>query len=171
LATADADTPEPDELWRFSLAFYAVPGVAQALLGLQDREGLDVNLMLFALWIGVSGRGWLDRDGLLTADQATSRMRADVVQPLRALRQALKGNPDIEVQRLREEVKALELAAEKRVLARLAGCAARPPGKSFSAARLTAADANLVLYLGPERARGAEVTVIRQSLETFVRGL
>ena len=47
---------DEEALWRFSLAFYARPGVAEALIALQDRAGLDVNLMLFALWLGVSGR-------------------------------------------------------------------------------------------------------------------
>jgi uncharacterized protein (TIGR02444 family) len=35
--------------WRFSLALYARPGVAAALLGLQDRAGRDVNLVLYTL--------------------------------------------------------------------------------------------------------------------------
>ena len=38
--------------WRFSLALYARPGVAEALIALQDRAGLDVNLILFGLWVG-----------------------------------------------------------------------------------------------------------------------
>jgi len=41
-----------EAFWRFSLAFYARPGMADALIALQDRAGLDVNLMLFALWRG-----------------------------------------------------------------------------------------------------------------------
>src|SRR4029077_986465 len=57
-AMPDADQ-RPDDLWRFSLAFYALPGVARALIALQDRDGLDVNLMLFAMWLGISGPGRL----------------------------------------------------------------------------------------------------------------
>ena len=59
-----AGEPSDNEaLWRFSLAFYARPGVSEALIGLQDRAGLDVNLVLFALWLGVSGRSRLTSDG------------------------------------------------------------------------------------------------------------
>ncbi|HKS89918.1 MAG TPA: TIGR02444 family protein, partial [Stellaceae bacterium] len=54
-ARRDADAGEA--FWRFSLALYARPGVAEALIALQDRAGRDVNLMLFALWFGaVRGR-------------------------------------------------------------------------------------------------------------------
>ena len=50
-------TSEDEAFWRFSLAFYERPGVADALIALQDCDGFDVNLVLFALWLGVSGRG------------------------------------------------------------------------------------------------------------------
>ena len=53
--TGVADRPLADaaaELWEFSLDFYARPGVSAALIELQDRAGLDVNLILFALWLG-----------------------------------------------------------------------------------------------------------------------
>jgi uncharacterized protein (TIGR02444 family) len=49
-------TSENEAFWRFSLAFYERPGVADALIALQDREGFDVNLVLFALWLGISAR-------------------------------------------------------------------------------------------------------------------
>jgi uncharacterized protein (TIGR02444 family) len=47
---------EDEAFWCFSLAFYERPGVADALIALQDRDGFDVNLVLFALWLGISGR-------------------------------------------------------------------------------------------------------------------
>ena len=42
-----------EAFWRFSLAFYARPGVADALIALQDRAGSTSILMLFGLWLGV----------------------------------------------------------------------------------------------------------------------
>ena len=36
--------------WRFSVKFYAVPGVAQACIELQDRAKVDVNILFFLLW-------------------------------------------------------------------------------------------------------------------------
>src|SRR5262249_17930336 len=86
LAMAELAT---DALWRFSLAFYAAPGVAEALLTLQDEEGLDVNQMLFALWFGLSGRGRLDKDALAAADRAVGTIRTNIVEPLRSLRKRL----------------------------------------------------------------------------------
>jgi uncharacterized protein (TIGR02444 family) len=162
---ADADEPP---LWRFSLAFYAAPGVARALMALQDRDGLDVNLMLFALWLGVSGHGRLASEGLSAAERAVCTIRADVVEPLRALRRSLGQNPDVEVQRIRDGVKALELAAEKLVQSRLAHFAGPCDVSRSRQARLTAAHDNLALYLGPARVGGAEAVAIRQALEAFI---
>ncbi|MEE2566545.1 TIGR02444 family protein [Hyphobacterium marinum] len=42
--------------WDWSLDCYASPGVKDALLVLQDRHGLDVNLMLWCLWLAEKGR-------------------------------------------------------------------------------------------------------------------
>jgi uncharacterized protein (TIGR02444 family) len=169
MADAAAAPPEDDALWRFSLAFYALPGVAQALIALQDRDRLDVNLMLFALWLGVSGRGRLSSDGLALADRAICTIRAEIVEPLRALRRGLTRDPDADVQRLRESVKALELEAEKLAQRRLAGIAGPSSGETFPDARLATARANLALYLGPERVCFAEAVVIQDALEAFLR--
>ena len=77
-------------LWRFSVAFYARPGVSEALIALQDRARCDVNLMLFALWLGASGRSRLTNEELEIADRIARPIRADIVEPLRALRRDRK---------------------------------------------------------------------------------
>ena len=158
---------EEDALWRFSLAFYAVPGIARALITLQDRDGLDVNLILFALWLGLSGYGPLDRDALAAADRAVCAIRTEVVEPLRTLRRRLKGNPDRSVQNLREGVKELELAAERVVQSRLACLAGPRDSEAAHDTRLAAAYANVALYLGPERLDMAEAAVIRKAIEAI----
>ena len=170
MATAEpgADSPHGNALWRFSLEFYAAPGVAEALIALQDEEGLDVNQMLFALWFGISGRGRLDAAALATADRVVGGITADVVEPLRSLRRRLRNHPDEDVQRLREDVKALELTGEKLVqtrLARLAGTVgveAPPPGR-----RLADAHANFELYVGPEGASRRAARIICDALAAF----
>src|SRR5947208_14107979 len=48
------DDAAGEAFWRFSLALYARPGVADALIATQDRTARDVNLILFALWLGAS---------------------------------------------------------------------------------------------------------------------
>ena len=159
-----------EALWRFSLAFYARPGVSEALIALQDRAGYDVNLMLFALWLGVSGRSRLTKEELAIAGRIARPISADIVEPLRALRRKLSSDPDADVQRLREGIKALELAAEKVIQDRL-GRTARPAfGDIDSAARAAASYANLALYLGPELTCSTEATTIAEALEAFLRG-
>jgi uncharacterized protein (TIGR02444 family) len=161
--------PSPEEaLWRFSLAFYALPEVARALIVLQDRDGLDVNLILFALWLGISGRGRLRGDALKAAERAIGTVRYEVVKPLRSLRRRLKDIPEPDIQQLREGVKALELAGEKLVQTRLARLAGPALGNIPAKDRCAAAGANLALYLGPERAHSAEAMVIREALESFM---
>src|SRR5438105_6212836 len=110
---------DAEALWRFSVALYECPGVAEALTELQDRAGLDVNLMLFALWVGASGRGKLTAEALAAAARVATPIRSGLIEPLRALRRNLKSDPDREIQQLREGIKSLELAAEKLVHDRL----------------------------------------------------
>ena len=170
MAEADQKLSDDAALWRFSLAFYGRPGVSEALIALQDRAGCDVNLMLFALWAGASGRGRLTCEELAIANGIACPIRANIVEPLRTLRRRLKPDPDADVQHLRQGVKVLELAAEKVIQDRL-GRTARPPlGDADPAARTRAACANLALYLGPEMARSPEAATIGKALEVFLRG-
>jgi uncharacterized protein (TIGR02444 family) len=163
------NTDDDDALWRFSLAFYDRPGVAQALITLQDRDGLDVNVMLFALWYGISGGGALSTDTLAAAEQATGTLRNEIVVPLRRLRRKLRYHTDCDVQQLREGVKALELAGERLAQSRLARL--RTGGGAYmSPAELrAAAHANLALYLSAEGIRSREAAVIAEAFDAFVR--
>jgi uncharacterized protein (TIGR02444 family) len=163
------ESPHDEALWRFSTAFYARAGVAEALIKLQDRAGLDVNLMLFALWFGLSGRSRFTAAELAAADRAAGPIRGELVEPLRALRRRLRSNRDADIQRLREEIKRLELAAERILQNRLARIARMPGSDDDPASRLAAAEANLALYLGPEAAGSAEAAIIRDALRAYAR--
>ena len=171
MMTEPAGEP-PDEaaLWHFSLEFYSRPGVSEALIALQDRAGRDVNLILFALWLGVSGRGRLTSDGIECADRIVRPIRAEIVEPLRELRRKLRADPDTEIQRLREGVKALELAAERIVQRRLARIAGLPVSDADPASRAAAAYANLALYLGSEMVGSPEAATIGEALKAFLGG-
>lgn len=166
LTTGAGAAPDGAALWRFSLAFYACPGVAEALLALQDCRGLDVNLILFGLWLGLSGRPPLTGTALAAADRAIDPLRAEIVEPLRRLRRRLKPSGDSDVQRLRDGVKAIELAAEEAIQHRLAA-GAGPTAETDPAACLVGAYANLALCLGREAGRSAEATAIRDALKAF----
>src|SRR6266550_5868782 len=126
-------------LWRFSRAFYARPGASEALLALQERAGFDVNLILFALGRGISGRSRLSNAEFAIAERSARPIRAAIVVPLRALRRKLRSDPDAEVQRLRQRIKTLEIAAERIVQHRLARIAGAPADDTASAARAAAA--------------------------------
>src|SRR5262249_11927633 len=101
--------------------------------------------------------------------RAVSPIRTEIVEPLRMLRRRLRNNPDADVARLREDVKALELAAEKLVQSRLAQLAGSGDAASVRDSRLAAAHANFALCLGPERTHLAEARVIWDAFEAFSR--
>jgi uncharacterized protein (TIGR02444 family) len=141
-------------LWRFSLAIYAKPGVPDALIGLQDRGGADVNLVLYCLWRGVSGRPTAAAD-IRAAVRATRGWQAGTVARLRVLRRALKTTLSCiddravaaAVAALREQIKRAELDAE-RIEQTLLGRLVRSPAVPLPrAARMAAAETALQLYL------------------------
>lgn len=145
-----AETADP--FWSFSLGFYAGPGVSPACVALQDRHRCDVNLVLYACWVGLSGRGRLAEADLARAEAVNAPWRGGVIERLRAARRALKaeaqGGAELE---LYEAVKAAELAAERIAQQRLQRLA---PAEPFRAAGERAGDAgaNLALYLGDRNA-------------------
>ena len=135
-----------EALWRFSLMFYARPGVAEALIRLQDRGGHNVNLILYGVWLALCQGVRLDAAGLGRARAAIEHLDGEVVAPLRRLRQALRDDPDRDIRDLRRRVLALEIAAERLVLARLAMSLGRR--KPRPGDRRTLAEANFQLILG-----------------------
>jgi uncharacterized protein (TIGR02444 family) len=154
-----------EALWRFSLALYARPGVAEALIALQDRAGCDVNLVLFALWRGAARGHRLDGAEFAAAETAIASIGRDIVAPLRQLRRRLKTAPAADLQALRRRLLALELAAERRVQYRLAAAAS---GSLSDGDRGAAAEANLALCLGGESG-SAEAAVLRRELAGLTR--
>ncbi len=129
-------------LWEFSLALYAMEGVASASLRCQDEAGADVNLLLFLLWHAGDGVA-LDESEIEAIDAKVKEWRAHVVQKLRAVRRALKGTGE---DSLRAQVAAAELEAERVEQARLAAHAATaaPPAQRLPPA--AAARASLAAY-------------------------
>jgi uncharacterized protein (TIGR02444 family) len=102
--------PLETPLWTFSLAVYGSDGVADECLDLQERLGLDVNILLFAAFIGAVEGVRLDVSDITAANAEVAHWQDDIVRPLRKVRRALK-SADAEV--LRAQVKTAELEAEK----------------------------------------------------------
>lgn len=102
----------PDNpFWDFSLATYGGPGVADTCLALQDRHGIDVNMLLFCCWVGASGGGVLGPAGMAAALAAAGPWQRDVVVPLRRIRRDLRGAGDMG-ESLKRRVAAVEIDAE-----------------------------------------------------------
>lgn len=100
-------------LWTWAVESYARPGAAEALLRLQDEHSQSVPLLLWALWSQAHGR-----TPDLAAGARTARSWEDeAVGPLRRLRRALKAlDSDTDREAVRDQVKAVELDAERRLL-------------------------------------------------------
>jgi len=106
--------------WAFSLAVYGANGVEPECLDLQERFGVDVNLLLFAAYTGAREGVQLDAPDLAAAAAAVSAWHGEVVRALRGARRVLKplslddDNPlQAPTADLRAQVKAAELYAEK----------------------------------------------------------
>ncbi|WP_193188227.1 TIGR02444 family protein [Nisaea sediminum] len=105
--------------WTYSLTTYARDGAAAACLDLQDRYGLDVNLLLLCCWLGSMGVA-LDRGDARRAIELAGEWTGPVIAPLRAIRRHLKplaADPGLTA--FRQQVAALELTAEQIQQARL----------------------------------------------------
>lgn len=102
--------------WRFSLKIYSGAGIPEACLRLQDEQGIDVNVMLYLLFLARCGRqiaaADIDRIEAMVGD-----WRESVVRPLREVRRRLKTptaafDPGL-TSTLRSEVKRIELESER----------------------------------------------------------
>lgn len=137
--------------WSFSLEVYARPGVAPACLALQDRYGLDVNLLLFGLWSAVVGRAPWRPPELRPLLTGADEWQTAVVRPLRAVRRRLKlgaaGVPDAIVQGLRRELAAVELGGERVEQLLIAALAGDRPSAPPDLPPPRVAIANLGAYL------------------------
>ncbi len=104
------------DFWRFSLTFYRMDAVPAACIALQDRHGLDVNIMLFGLWLASKGRAVSARD-VQEADEIVSGWRSDVVVALRSVRRYLREPAPAfagdAASALRDKIKAAELESER----------------------------------------------------------
>lgn len=118
-------------LWDWAVAAYGADGVADACLALQDRHDQNAPLLLWGAWNAATGRR-PDADDIEAACDVARAWQTVAVAPLRAVRRTLKAPiPDIDDAprlALREQVKAVELAAERHLLAALEPLSPAPSG-------------------------------------------
>ena len=98
------------EVWTFTVGMYGRDGVAKLCLELQDRCGLDVNMLLFMFFLGQKG---LAPHSISALEDSVRDWRDNVVIPLRQTRRFLRDQKRQSAQDLRQKVKADELQAEQ----------------------------------------------------------
>lgn len=118
-------------LWEWTLEAYGRDGVQDACLSLQDHYEQNVCLILWGAWCAASGRR-PDEETLEAAADTARAWEETTVAPLRAVRRTLKKPvPDLDDDaRLSvcEQIKAVELAAERALLKQLEDLAPAPSG-------------------------------------------
>ncbi len=143
------DFPETP-FWDFSLALYGRDGVAPACLILQDRHQIDVNILLFCIWLGADGYPAATEADIARYRAAVAAWHEEAVRGLRAVRRWMKPerppvNPEL-AQALRARLQKLEIDAEHLEQVTLFNCIRtesqdRPPSEQIGAAA-----ANVRLY-------------------------
>ena len=142
-------TLPPSPFWEFSLALYDRRGVAAAAIALQDRHGLDVNLLLFLLWQATQRHVFTAAD-IKALDQTIGGWRETAVIPLRNVRRALKSAPGLvapnTAEAFRTRIKAVELEAERLQQEAMYALAATMPPARDATSPVEAARANIAAY-------------------------
>ena len=130
-ATNPPTLPLDGPLWRFAQRVYGQPGVAQACLALQQQLRADVNLLLFAAWLGAERGLALPAPLARQAQQRVADWHEEIVRPLRAVRQRMKTGPQPApsgaTEALRDALKAVEIGSERIELAVLGTLAPEAP--------------------------------------------
>ena len=75
--------------WDYALELYQRQGVEAACLDLQQRHGLDVNVVLFCCWLARCGIA-VDEASVGRIAEITEAWQEQFVRPLRAVRNRLK---------------------------------------------------------------------------------
>lgn len=99
-------------LWDWTLEAYARPGVPEACLALQDDHDLNISFLLWAVWAEGA-----DAAVLAQAANVGKVWDSRVLKPVREVRRTLKlafpAVDDSAREGLREDVKSVELRAER----------------------------------------------------------
>lgn len=138
MAKPEAKADGKPGLWAFSTDIYERQGVADICLALQDKFGLDVNLLLYGCWRGER----LSEPEMAAAMELVANWRDEIVRPLRRLRRLLKPGfppiPENDLQVFRHRVAEVELEAERlqQQVLESAGADALAPNAASAAANL-----------------------------------
>ena len=118
-------------LWNWAVKAYGREGVSEACLALQDYHEQNVCLLLWGAWCAETGRS-PDEETLEAAADTARAWESTTIVPLRQIRRTLKKPvPDLETEArldVREQIKAIELRAERYLLDQLEALAPQATG-------------------------------------------
>jgi uncharacterized protein (TIGR02444 family) len=77
-------------LWRFSLAVYRGAGVQEECLAVQERFGVDVNLLMLCAYAGAVEGAVLSASDIADALETSGAWHGNVVKALRQVRRTMK---------------------------------------------------------------------------------
>lgn len=157
-------------LRRFALSLYGREGVSQACLLLQEEAGVDVNILLFAAYMGAACGTPLDGATVTEARTRLGPWHREIVKPLRIIRRRLKDGPypapDARTDKLRDKIKAIEIESELIELDSLDALAAAcrlPEASGTATTHASAGMAEVVAEaagLRPTRSQSAAIDLI-----------
>lgn len=157
--------------WRFSLAVYAMSGVQEECLFLQNSSGVNVNLLLYCAWRGAEGDCLTDT-ALKRSIAAVQGWHDEIIARLRAARTHLKrpgamDSASPKIKALRSKILEAELLGEQVEQALLY----RETASDFKLgeSRGAAIDANLALYLGVYGRALNDAPMLRAHAESLAR--
>ncbi|MGZ3410997.1 MAG: TIGR02444 family protein [Xanthobacteraceae bacterium] len=155
-------------IWDFVLSYYRQQGVSEAAIKLQDAAGIDVNMILFLMWLSGQGKALAESD-TRKLSEASHGWQRSVVVPIRNIRRLLKENaPFVEhdtALAYRKKVQALEIEGEQLQLNGMADAARNLSPRALPSAEQAARD-NLATF-----AKVTGKTFPPDAVETFVRAL
>jgi uncharacterized protein (TIGR02444 family) len=160
--------PQSSPFWTFSLGYYRGAGVSEACLELQDNCGVDVNVVLFLLWLATQKRQVTPDQVKRIADKVQP-WQADVIGPIRALRRKLKSDAPLldkgPAELFRTKIKAVELESERLQQEAMYGLAGSLATETAASAE-SAARNSIAAYQG---AIGRPLTAA--AVDTLIRAL
>lgn len=150
MSSVEAASPQANPFWTFSLGYYRGAGVSEACLELQDNSGVDVNVVLFLLWVASQHKS-VPADQVKTLADKVRPWQVEVIGPIRALRRKLKTDAPLldkgPAELFRTRIKAIELESERLQQEAMAAMAASLKSDTASSPA-EAARASIAAYQG-----------------------
>jgi uncharacterized protein (TIGR02444 family) len=150
MSSVEAAAPQANPFWIFSLGYYRGAGVSEACLELQDNCGVDVNVVLFLLWVASQKRS-VPADQVKAIADRVRPWQIEVIGPIRALRRKLKTDAPLldkgSAELFRTKIKAIELESERLQQEAMAALAANLKADTASSSE-AAARASIAAYQG-----------------------